>query len=268
MIKLIATDMDGTLLDENKNFPPDFQDVLKRLERNGIKFIIASGRSYQALQPMFGQQADKMSFICDNGAFIISEGVIREINQIRPEIIKRTAELCRSELKDVYPVLCGLRGTYIGPELDSRQDSELGFYYFLRTVCSDLSEVDDVIFKIALYDLHNPKNNSYPVLSRILGDSMELTVSGEYWMDIMNKGVEKGTALSRIQKELGITKEETMAFGDFYNDISLLECAGYSYVMENANDDMKKHGKFTAEPNTEYGVTKAITEYLDSHGLI
>jgi len=267
MIKLIATDMDGTLLDDQKNFPPDFSDILKRLERNDIRFIIASGRSYQAIRPMFGDKADEMSFICDNGAFIISRGRISEISAIEPHVIRKIVGICKTELTDVYPVLCGMNGTYLAPDLDERKDSELGFYYFLRTVCEDLAEVDDTIFKVALYDLRNPKTNCFPVFSEHFGDSMELTVSGEYWMDIMNKGIEKGTALSKIQKELGISKEETMAFGDFYNDISLLECAEYSYVMENANEDMKQHGKYIAARNTEHGVTKAINEYLDSHGL-
>ncbi len=121
--------------------------------------------------------------------------------------------------------------------------------------------------KIAIYDPDDPSKNSYPVLSRILNDQMSLAVSGSLWMDVMNNNIDKGRSLSEIQKDLGISREETMAFGDFYNDLTLLECAQYSYVMENANDDMKKAGKFIAKSNSEYGVTKAITEYLDSHGL-
>jgi len=87
-------------------------------------------------------------------------------------------------------------------------------------------------------------------------------VSGKHWVDINNKGVNKGIALEEIQKSLNISYEETMAFGDFYNDISMLEKAYYSFVMENANEDMKQYGNFIAESNVNNGVLKAIEKYV------
>lgn len=264
MIKLIASDMDGTLLDPQKNFPPDFFNILDRLEKKDIRFIVASGRSYSALEPLFKERCDKMTFICDNGAFVVINGKIASINGIKPNKLKEIITVCKEQLLDVYLVLCGLNGTYISSKFNEQSEEELGFYYFVRTVYDDLLDVDDTIFKIAIFDKKNPAENSFPVLNRFFGDCMELQISGSCWMDIMNKGVCKGTGLATIQEELGISKAETMAFGDFYNDISLLNQAEYSYVMENANDDMKKHGKYIAKSNAEYGVTKTISEYLSN----
>lgn len=267
MIKLIASDMDGTLLDENKNFPPDFFDVLKRLEKNDIRFIVASGRSYRALEPLFNEHADRMTFICDNGAYIVRDGNTEFVSSIPAETVTEIIKTCHKKLPSVYPVLCGNNGIYVTDHFKGNSAKELGFYYNSRILLDNPEELDDTIFKIALYDEKNPAEYSFPVLNEIFGSYLTLQVSGHLWMDIMNPGINKGTALEKIQKSLGVSPEETMAFGDFYNDVELLKRAGYSYVMANANEDMKKYGKYTADSNENYGVTKAVTEYLDRHNL-
>ena len=78
----------------------------------------------------------------------------------------------------------------------------------------------------------------------------------------MNKKVNKGAALEKIQKDENISYEETMVFGDFYNDIEMLGKAKFSFVMENANEDMKQYGNYIAKSNRDYGVIKAIEEYV------
>lgn len=267
MIKLIASDMDGTLLDDEKNLPPDFFEVLERLNRNGIQFVAASGRSYPALRPVFGRYSRTLSFICDNGAFIIRNDEPQFISGLAPEKVREIVTLCHRIIPEAYLVLCGKNGIYVTDRFQVRSEKELGFYYSTRTVLEDLAGVDDTIFKIAIYDENDPKKYSYPALEKIYGDSLALVVSGHLWMDIMNPGINKGAALESIQNSLGITPAETMAFGDFYNDIDLLARAEYSYVMENANDDMKKYGRFTAPDNNSFGVTGTIIQYLDNNGL-
>lgn len=268
MIKLIASDMDGTLLNDEKNLPPDFFEIMDRLERNHIRFVAASGRSYPALKPIFSRYCSSMNFICDNGAFIIQDDVPQFISEIAPEKVSEIVRTCHSIIPEAYLVLCGRNGIYVTDRFQVRSEKELGFYYSTRTVLSDLAAVDDTIFKIAIYDENDPKKYSFPALDKIYGSSLELVVSGHLWMDIMNKGINKGAALENIQKALGITPAETMAFGDFYNDIDLLAKADYSYVMENANEDMKKYGRFSAPDNNSYGVTRIIKQYLDKNGLM
>ena len=89
-----------------------------------------------------------------------------------------------------------------------------------------------------------------------------VVVAGEIWLDIMNKNVNKGAALEKIQNDENISYEETMVFGDFYNDIEMLGKAKFSFVMENANEDMKQYGNYIAKSNRNYGVIKAIEEYV------
>ncbi len=268
MIKLIASDMDGTLLDDDKNLPPDFFEILDRLGRNNIQFVVASGRSYPALTPIFGSHSKNMSFICDNGAYIMENGVNAFTGGIDPDTLKDIIRVCHEKLPEAYLVLCGQKGLYCTDRYKPRSEKELGFYYNSRTVLDDLTTVDDVIFKIAIYDENDPQKYSYPVLKEIYGDSLSLVVSGHLWMDIMRKGISKGAAMESIQRSTGVSHDETMAFGDFYNDVDLLKSAGYSFVMENANEDMKQYGRFIAADNNSGGVTKAIRKYLDENGLM
>ena len=122
--------------------------------------------------------------------------------------------------------------------------------------------MQDDINKIAICDLRNPRTGSFDRLVKMLGGRAAATVSGEVWMDVMQNGIDKGKALTAIQKHRGITADETVAFGDFYNDIPLLKCAKYAYVMKNANEDMFEYGNRIADSNDEGGVLKVIREIV------
>ena len=82
MVKQIASDMDGTLLDPAKKIPPDFVSVLKNLKKRNIKFVVASGRSYSALEVLFKNIGNDIIYICDNGAFVVNDNKISNISVI------------------------------------------------------------------------------------------------------------------------------------------------------------------------------------------
>lgn len=260
MIKLIASDLDGSLLDEHKNFPPGFFDLLGRLKQKGVTFVAASGRSYVTLAKNFSQAGDDIDFICDNGACVVEHGAMTYKNMIGSDKLKEIIRACEP-IPNIKLVLCGVHGTYHLP-YNETFDFEISSYYINHVLMDDLMDVEDDIFKVAICDLSNPVNNAYPVLNERFGEELAVIVSGPVWMDLMSQGVNKGVALAKIQEHLGVTPEETMAFGDFYNDIELLSRAKYSFVMENANADMKQYGNYIAKSNREYGVMKAIEEYV------
>lgn len=260
MIKLIATDMDGTLLDENGKLPKDFFKVLEELERRQIKFVVASGRPYFTLYENFKPVSDELYFICDNGAYIAEKTKEPKISAIDKEYIKEVVEICDS-MENIEVILCGTKGAYLR-KCDKEFTDEIYKYYIKREIVDDLNNIDDDIFKIAICDLEGSKDHSFKVLDKYFKDKLNVVVSGKVWVDISNKGVNKGTALEKIQIDENISYEETMVFGDFYNDISMLEKAHYSFVMENANEDMKQYGNYIAESNVNNGVIKAIEKYV------
>ncbi|EKQ51062.1 MULTISPECIES: HAD family hydrolase [unclassified Clostridium] len=255
MIKLIATDMDGTLLDENGHLPDGFVDILDRVRAKNIKLVAASGRPYYTLQTNFGPVGRYLSFICENGALVVDNNEIIYKNILAKDIVKDMI----TELKTVEGnaiVLCAPNCAYT-ENYSEENLAEIRKYYTTLNIVDDLSKVDDDIIKIAICNLDGTNN----IAESKFKDDYYIVASGEIWTDIMNKGVNKGIALKNLMDTDNISKEETMALGDYYNDIEMLEQAEYSFVMENAPDDMRHYGKYIAASNVEHGVLRAILEY-------
>lgn len=260
MIKLIATDMDGTLLNEKGQLPKEFFDILNKLIEKNIKFVAASGRSYVNLKETFKEMEDKLYYICDNGAFVVEDSEISSVEIIDKEEVNNIIKVC-SDIKDIQLVLCGRKGAY-QIECSEEFNKEIDKYYNKKYILDDLYNIEDDIFKIAICDLGNSAENSYKILEQKFGKNLSVVISGSIWLDIMNQNINKGNALEKIQNDFNISRDETMVFGDFYNDVEMLKKAHYSFVMENANEDMKQYGNFIAKSNVDNGVMEAIKEYV------
>ena len=259
MIKLIVTDMDGTLLDENSKLPRNFFKTLDILINNKIKFVVASGRPYYTLQENFKPYSDKIYYICDNGAYIANGNKEISASVIDSHAVQAIVEKSL-ELKNTEIILCGKKAAYHRP-CNSNFTKEINKYYLKKEIVTNFDNINDEIFKITFCDLNGSNENSFKHLSPLFSKNFKVVVSGDIWLDITNKNINKGVALKKIQKAENISFNETMAFGDFYNDIEMLEKAYYSFVMSNANENMKKYGNFIAESNKNNGVIKAIESY-------
>lgn len=260
MIKLIATDMDGTLLNAKGQLPKEFLNILNKLIEKNIKFVVASGRSYVNLKEIFKEMKDKLYYICDNGAFVVEDNEVSSVEIIDKEEVNNIIKAC-SDIEGIQIVLCGKKGAY-QTECSDELNKEIDKYYNKKYIVEDLYNIDDDIFKIAICDLGNSAKNSYKVLEPRFGQDLSVVVSGAVWLDIMNQNINKGNALEKIQNDFNISRDETMVFGDFYNDVEMLKKAHYSFVMENANEDMKQYGNFIAKSNEDNGVMEAIKEYV------
>jgi Cof subfamily protein (haloacid dehalogenase superfamily) len=255
MIKLIATDMDGTLLDENGHLPEGFTDILDRLRAKNIKLVVASGRPYYTLQTNFGPVGRYLSYICENGALVVDNNEIIYKNLITHDMVQVIIKEAK-KVKSNALVLCSPNCAYT-ENYSEEQLAEIKKYYTSLNVVDDLSKVDDDIIKITICNLEGSDN----ILDGKFNDDFNIVSTASIWIDIMNKGVNKGIALKDLMDTDNISKEETMVLGDYYNDIEMLEQAEYSFVMENAPEDMKQYGKYIAANNVEHGVLRAILEY-------
>lgn len=111
MVKLIAADMDGTLLDDQKRLPNGFPKLLECLAKRGVAFAVASGRSYPALQMLFGEKSEELLMICDNGAHVRIPGKAPVYQCMPFSIVHAVLDFCLT-LSTVVPVLCGVDGIY------------------------------------------------------------------------------------------------------------------------------------------------------------
>jgi hypothetical protein len=261
MIKLIATDIDGTLVNSKKELPPDFDEIIKKLKQKGISFAISSGRSLIALQEQFGEYFHDISIICDNGALIMDKGEILSQSVIPKEQVIKIIDVC--EENGMIPLLCSPTNTFISEGNDSYQ-KEVMLYYKKRKVYKNLRDYDGDVTKVAIYQEKGIENNGLAALRKEFGDKFNVALSGFYWADIMNTGITKGRGIEILQQRLGASYESTMAFGDYLNDLEMLNSAYYSFAMENAHVAVKTAANFHTGTNDDFSVTKEIRKLIFS----
>ena len=164
------------------------------------------------------------------------------------------------KIENADPMLCGTKGTYVTAGSPAFME-KMANHYSPLTWVDNLYEIDDDIFKVSVYDATGDiKNHTYlPLAEKFRGENT-IHMSANIWVDIMDKTADKGLAIQSLQKMFGVTMEETMAFGDFYNDEPLLKNAKYAFIMENAPDDLKEKYPYRTSSNNDSGVTKAIWE--------
>lgn len=259
MIKLIATDMDGTLLNEKGEINPEFYEVYEELLKKDIIFAAASGRQYFNLEKKFKTIKDNMMFIAENGTFVTYKGKELLVNELDKDLALKLIDIGR-KIDNAYVVLCGKKSAYIESK-DERLIKETEKYYERYEIVQDVTKVQDKILKVTICDFSGSEENSYKYFKDFY-ESAQVTVSGEIWLDITANNVNKGVSMRKIQKALNIGYDETMVFGDYLNDLELMESGYYSYAMENAHEDLKKVSRFIAKKNTENGVVEAIKEVV------
>ncbi|HSP75958.1 MAG TPA: Cof-type HAD-IIB family hydrolase [Cryobacterium sp.] len=259
-IRLIVTDMDGTLLDDDGNVPEAFWPLLGDLHRAGILFVPASGRQYQTLHGIFGEH-EGLIYIAENGTNVVQDGVSIDLEPVEPAIIAPIVDWVRRTAAagaDLGVVVCGARSAYI-ERSDEWFVSQVRRYYAAVEVVTDVhaAALDDVVLKLAIYDPAQAETRSGPAL-RGLDLPSEVVVSGENWVDVMRQGANKGRALERLQLQLGISRAQTMAFGDTLNDAEMLDAAGHSSAMANGHPSIRARAVNIAPSNSEAGVISSI----------
>jgi hypothetical protein len=260
MIKLIASDMDGTLLDENGKINGEFFHVLGKLIDMNIRFAPASGRQYGTLYRDFGNFKDQLVYIAENGTLVLYKGKELYSNPIKDEYIAEIIEDAK-KIPYVCLVLCSKDCAYISNNKDYLVD-EVKKYYVSYKIIDDFSQIKDPILKIGILDLSGIKRVYEEFFYPRWKDRLQVVISGEFWLDLYNKDANKGNALKLIQEKLGIKKDETMVFGDYFNDVEMLKNAHFSYAMENAPDEVKSHANFIAKSNRDNGVVETIKKIV------
>ncbi|RSZ65650.1 HAD family hydrolase [Corynebacterium hylobatis] len=258
--RLIALDMDGTLLDPEGRIPDTFWEVLTEARSRGIAVAPASGRQLATLRSMFPGEHDPGTFIAENGTCVFHEGGIVSTTLLNPTIVRSVIAACGEEELDL--VVCTPDVAYHLPTVSETTRTELQKYYVSREQVPDLLDVADAdVIKLAIFTSHDAEEYAYPPLRRAAPDA-NVVVSGAHWVDIMSAEAGKGRALTALAEELGVEKHEILAFGDYLNDLELLQAAGTAYAMENAHPEIRAIAHHIAPPNTEAGVVTVLRGML------
>jgi Cof subfamily protein (haloacid dehalogenase superfamily) len=261
-IKLVATDMDGTLLNSRYELSNDFYSVFEQMKEKGILFAAASGRQFFNLLNRFEAIKEEVIFIAENGSYVVYKGE-ELLVQAMPEDLTKEQLLIARNIPDTYIVLCGKKKAYI-ENSNPHFVSKVKLYYDRFELVDDLVKIeDDQFLKIAICDLAGAETNSYTHFGKER-DHLQVKVSGSIWLDISHKLADKGRAMAVVQKKYGITKDETMAFGDYLNDLEMMQQAYFSFAMENAHPAIKQAARFMAKSNDENGVLEVLQQMLSN----
>ena len=243
MIKLIASDLDGTILLQNAQSVDDsLFETIHKISEKGIIFAPASGRQYNSLKMLFEPVEKDLMYIAENGALVMYKGEVlfkSPMNRkIAMEIVEDIYEHCNCEV-----LISGLNTAYIKPKAKEYLHRMTSVVKYTTSVIESFDDIQEDILKVSVCDISGIKN-SEEYFTKKWSDKVLTAVSGELFLDFTANGVNKGTAIKNVQEKLGISPVECMAFGDNYNDIEMLDNVGHSYAMERAVEDIKKHAKY------------------------
>lgn len=259
-IRLIATDMDGTLLNSKSELDASFFTLFSQLRAQGILFAAASGRQYYNLTKYFDAIKDDMFFVAENGSYVMHRDQELYVQSLELSIARQMIEIARN-IPNTYIILCGKKKAYVESNVPKFWD-QVTRHFEQYELVEDLTTIeDDECLKISLCDFDGSANNSYPHF-KPWEQELQVKVSGGIWLDVSHKLANKGQALKVLQECYGIMPEQTMVFGDYLNDLEMMRQAHHSYAMENAHPAIKEAARFQAKSNDEKGVFEVLNKLI------
>lgn len=241
MIKLIASDIDGTLIPYGeKDLPQGLFPLVRRLRQRGILFCPASGRQIHSLRRLFAPAAEEMCFLCENGGAVFGPGgEDAAVLSIAP-FPRETALSLIHDIVDragCQALISGARMGYVcggySPGLRRILEEEMGGRI---TPVEVPEEIREDIVKISAYCLQGPEEPS-----RILGgrwSKWNMAVAGPNWLDFGM--ADKGSGIRDLCRALDIDLSQVMAFGDNWNDVAMLETVGQPVLMDTADPELRR----------------------------
>lgn len=264
MIKLIATDIDGTLLkDGTLMLDPEYMTVIEKLTAKGIRFAACSGRQFISERKLFAPIRDKILYITDGGTVVRTPREILKVHTLPEETWHGMCETVRNELPDcdyfiATPDYC------LAEDAGSRMFRWLtdSYGYDIREAADLMKTPVENVIKFTVYHPSACEEMCAPVFTPTWQSRTKLASAGKEWMDCNPPGVNKGTAIRFLQEYLGITPEETCTFGDNLNDIEMLQSAGTSFAVSNAREEVIAAAGGTCAPYWENGVLQVLKTFL------
>lgn len=285
---MIASDMDGTLLTSHLSISELNKDAVLKAQEQGIEFMVATGRAYTEAKPPLEDAGIRCGMITGNGAqaFDADGNEIFTIS-IDKKIAKKVMVILREN--GLYFELMTSKGVYSDSQPQRLENfatllaeniphitfkmaiamasTHLNMLHINYTESYDeLIESDDIeVLKVITFS-DGGQEVLQPIAREIEKlDDVHVTSSFPNNIEINHKEAQKGVAVKRLAEAKGIDLKEVMTIGDNFNDVSMLEVAGVSFAMGNAEDGVKKVAKYEAETNVNDGVGKAILRAISEN---
>jgi len=260
--KLIAVDLDDSLLGNDLKISEANRRALYAAREKGVQVTIATGRMLDSALPFVKELNINIPVITYQGAFIKDTitGSTLEKMAVPMEYAARAIEECKKEklhiqiyseesyyyerenkYSQLYRSISGIQGTEVHNLLEFMKEDPI------KVVIIDEPE------RIAVYRQH---------FDNMFGNVLQVSISKPYFLELTNINATKGNALAKLGSMLGISREEMIAIGDSYNDISMIEYAGLGVAMGNASDHVKTYAQYVTKGNCEDGVADVVDKFI------
>ena len=270
-IKLIATDMDGTLLDPKGQVDlPRLEKLLDQLEERGIRFVIATGNEIHRVKQLLGHLTERVVLIVANGARIFEGNQLLQAQTWDDDMVNRALEFFKGrECQDQF-VVTSMNGGFVKEgtvftQLENFMTPEMIdlFYQRMNFVEELESHLFGGVLKMSLVVGEERSDSVLEEINQLFNGYVQAVSSGYGCIDILQAGIHKAWGLQELLKRWGIKAEEIMAFGDSENDVEMLQLAGIAYAMENADDKAKAVATNFAPSNSQAGVYHVLEDWLE-----
>ena len=270
-IRVIATDMDGTLLDPKGQLDlPRLEKILDKLDQCDIRFVIATGNEVHRMRQLLGHLTDRVVLVVANGARIFENNELIQAQTWDDAIVDRAlAHFKGRECQDQF-VVTAMNGGFVKEgtvftELDKFMTPEMieKLYQRLNFVDEFDSSLFGGVLKMSMVVGEERLDSVLQEINDLFDGHVRAVSSGYGCIDILQDGIHKAWGLVELLKRWNLKAEQIMAFGDSENDIEMLELAGISYAMENAEEAVKRVATKVAPANSQAGVYQVLENWLE-----
>ena len=270
-IKIVATDMDGTLLDPRGQLDlPRLEKILDKLDHRGIRFVIATGNEVHRMRQLLGHLAERVVLVVANGARIFENNELLQAQTWDDAMVDRALGHFKGrECQDQF-VVTAMNGGFVKKgtvftELDKFMTPEMieKLYQRMQFVDEFDSNLFGGVLKMSMVVGEERLDSVLQEINDLFDGHVRAVSSGYGCIDILQDGIHKAWGLVELLKRWNLKPEQIMAFGDSENDIEMLELAGISYAMENAEEAVKRVATKVAPANSQAGVYKVLENWLE-----
>ncbi|MFS9243285.1 HAD family hydrolase [Streptococcus infantis] len=270
-IRVIATDMDGTLLDPKGQLDlPRLEKILDKLDQCDIRFVIATGNEVHRMRQLLGHLAERVVLVVANGARIFENDELLQAQTWDDAMVdKALGHFKGRECQDQF-VVTGMNGGFVKEgtvftELDKFMTPEMieKLYQRMNFVDEFDSSLFGGVLKMSMVVGEERLDSVLQEVNDLFDGRVRAVSSGYGCIDILQDGIHKAWGLVELLKRWNLKPEQIMAFGDSENDIEMLELAGISYAMENAEEAVKRVATKVAPANSQAGVYKVLENWLE-----
>lgn len=269
MIKLVVSDMDGTLLNKEGTISPGNEKAIQSARALGVPFVLCSGRIYSAVKPYADYLNLKAPIIGCNGAIIKSpeSGEILYINEMNPQVVKKVVDIFRKydhyfHFYDEDTVYAEKRGPLF--DYIEKMSQKLGGTGIKTRIVEDVKSLIGNPVQVLKMGFNMIDDEISPkIIEEVKAiEGLRVVQSAPTLMDIMNEDVSKGKAIHALADIFNITTDQIMAMGDNDNDLEMIRTAGVGVAMGNARDAVKAVADDIALHHEEDGVAWALNKYV------